>query len=324
MENNIPDIYYKKEWRELYSLKDNGIPEEYKLESEFGTIIYPYIKRSILDKENKEVYYDTVTPYGFNGPIIIEHNNKEKLLEEFEKDFKEYCSKNKIIAEYVRFSPWFKNYLDFENFYNLKLNKKTIAIDLTVNNILMDEINGKRRNQIRSAIKKGVKIQFDFDGITIEDFYRLYQNTIEKNHIGEYYWLSKQFLKEHFEKLYGNVFFINAIYENKIISSSMFIHCDKQMHYHFSANDYNYNSLNGNSLILYEAAKWGKDNGKENLHLGGMASEDSLIKFKLSFTKSDGLDYYVGMNVQNQEIYEKLVKQYNGENSNYFPKYRGD
>ena len=40
----IPDIYYKKDWRELYASKDNGIPEEYKLESEFGIIIYPYIK----------------------------------------------------------------------------------------------------------------------------------------------------------------------------------------------------------------------------------------------------------------------------------------
>lgn len=321
---NIPDIYYKKEWRELYAPKDNGIPEEYKLESKFGTIVYPYIKRKITDTENNKEYYDTVTPYGFNGPIIIKYSDKEKLLKDFEYDFEKYCKENNIIAEYIRFSPWFKNYLDFQIFYKLRLNKKTIAMDLTVDDILMDEISGKRRNQIRSAIKKGVKVQFDFEGKTIENFYDLYQNTIKKNHIGEYYWLSKEFLKEHFEKLYGNVFLINAVYENNVISSSMFLHCDKQMHYHFSANDYNYNSLNGNSLILYEAAKWGKENGKENLHLGGMASEDSLIKFKLSFTKSDGLDYYVGTKIRNKEIYDRLVEQYNKENSNYFPKYRGD
>lgn len=321
---NIPDIYYKKEWRELYASKDNGIPKEYKLESKFGTIIYPYIKRKIIDMKSNKEYYDTVTPYGFNGPIIIKYSNKEKLLKDFEHDFEWYCKENNIIAEYIRFSPWFKNYLDFQNFYNLRLNKKTIAMDLTVNDILMDEINGKRRNQIRSAIKKGVKVQFDFEGETIGDFYNLYQNTIKKNNIGKYYWLSNKFLKEHFENLYGNVFLINAIYENHIISSSMFLHCDKQMHYHFSANDYNFNSLNGNSLILYEAAKWGKDKGKENLHLGGMASEDSLIKFKLSFTKSEGLEYYVGTKIRNQEVYDNLVQQYNGENSNYFPKYRGD
>ena len=286
----LPDIYYKKEWKELYCEKDNGIPEEYKLENKYGTIIYPYIKRLI---EGEKELYDIITPYGFNGPIILNSNDKQKLVEEYERDFNKYCKEKGIIAEYIRFSPWFKNYLDFKDYYNLRLNKKTIAMNLQVKDILMEEISGKRRNQIRSAIKKGVKIEFDFDGKTVDDFCRLYQKTIDKNNIGEYYWLSKEFLKKHFELLKGNVFFANAVYEGKIISSSMILHYNKQIHYHYSANDYKFVNLNGNSLLLFEVAKWGKEHGKENFHLGGASTSEDLMKFKLSFTKSDGFDYYI-------------------------------
>lgn len=264
--NKLPDIYYLPNWRELYKEKENGEAAEYKFENENGIVLYPYIKRKIDIPINGKYYFDIITPYGFNGPIILEGcRDRKKLVKEFNKEFQKYCEENNIIAEYIRFSPWFRNYLDFKEEYNLRLNKKTIAINLLVDDILTDEINGKRRNCIRSAIKKGVNIEFDFQGETIDDFYRLYQKTIKKNDISEYYWLSKDFLHKHFEKLKGNVFIANAVFNGIVISSSIFVYQDKQLHYLYSANDYEYTYLNGNSLLLYEVANWGKENRKRVL-----------------------------------------------------------
>lgn len=319
----IPDIYYLENWSKLYAEKECGISERFEMEIETGKIIYPFIKRKIDTKINNKTYYDIVTVYGFNGPIIIgKVENRKQAAEIFNQKFQEYCKNNNIIAEYIRFSPWFKNYLDFAEIYNLKLNKQTIFIDLTVNDVFMDEISSKRRNCIRSAIKKGVTVQFDFEGNTVEDFHKLYQNTISKNNISEYYQLSIDFLRRHFEILKGNVFIANAMFENKIISSSIFVHQDKQLHYLYSANDYAYTYLNGNSLILSEVANWGKANGKEKFHLGGATVSEDLRKFKLSFTKNEGLDYYVGNKIRQEKIYNELVKITNNENNTYFPKYR--
>lgn len=321
---DLPDIYYTENWRKLYSVKENGIPEEYTLTTKNGTIIYPYIKRKIEYKIDDKTYYDTVTPYGFNGPIIIElTGTKEKLLEEFKIDFNKYCIDNNIIAEYVRFSPWFKNYLELEDYYKLRENNQTIAIDLTVSDIFMEEINSKRRNCIRAAIKKGVSIQFDFEGNTIEEFHRIYQETIEKNDIKEYYWLSMEFLKEHFKMLKGHIFILNALYDEKIISSSIFVHYNKQLHYLYSANDYNYNGLNGNSLLLYEAAEWGKKNEKEYLHLGGASKSEALMSFKLSYTKHGIFKYFVGSRISQHDIYKKIVEKSGKKENDYFPQYRG-
>lgn len=260
---DVPDIYYLQNWRELYKEKENGETGEYKFENENGIVLYPYIKRNVNIQINNKYYCDIITPYGFNGPIVLEgYKDKNKLIKEFDEEFQKYCEKNNIIAEYIRFSPWFKNYEDFKSIYNLRLNKKTIAINLLVDDILMDEINGKRRNCIRSAIKKGVSIEFDFEGKTIDEFYRLYQKTIKKNNISEYYWLSKEFLHKHFEKLHENVFIANALFNGIVVSSSIFVYQNKQLHYLYSANDYEYTYLNGNSLLLYEVAKWGKENRK--------------------------------------------------------------
>lgn len=48
------------------------------------------------------------------------------------------------------------------------------------------------------------------------------------------------------------------------------------------------------------------------------------MRFKLSFTKSDGFDYYVGSKVRQNDIYNQLVKLTDSEQSSYFPKYRGN
>ncbi|GAH37862.1 unnamed protein product, partial [marine sediment metagenome] len=56
---------------------------------------------------------------------------------------------------------------------------------------------------------------------------------------------------------------------------------------------------------------------------------DSLFKFKKGFNKNGLLDFYVGRKINNEDIYEKLVKEWKiknglGENfrSDFFPLYR--
>ena len=316
------DIYYMKNWRDLYYVKDGDSSERFTYKSDKGTIVYPYVKRKALDSE----YFDIITPYGFNGPMIVNQkcDDVTSLIEDYEKAFDKYCNENKIIAEYVRFCPWEENHKLFGQYYSLRDNNSTIAIDLTVDDILMDEISSKRRNQIRLAYKKGVTIEFDFEGKTVEDFYNLYQNTIAKNDIGNYYLFDIDFLKKHFDMLKGNCFIANAKVDGKTISSSYVLVCGDNMHYHLSANDYTMNEYNGNSVLLYEMAKLGKAWGCKYLHLGGVGvAEKSLMNFKLSFTKNGIYPFYVGTKIRNQKAYDELCEIHKSENANYFPAYRG-
>lgn len=322
----VPDVYYLKEWRELYAERDGVGADCYKFEHPDGTVIYPYVLRKAPEAEDGAEYYDIITPYGFNGPCVIDRKNEDlsALVNAFDADFSRYCKERRIIAEYVRFSPWLNNAEIFGSLYNLRNNGQTIAIDLTVNDVLRDEISSKRRNLIRAAEKKGVIVEFDDSGEGVDTFYQLYQNTIQKNEIGNYYQFSLPFLRKQFEMLGCHVYLAHAKVDSKIISSSFLLQCGDQMHYHLSANDYSMTSYQGNSLLLYEAAKRGKAYGCKYLHLGGVGvAEPSLMHFKLSFTKQGIFPFFIGSRVQNPEIVQELTMKYSSGTTSYFPPYRG-
>mgnify|MGYP003300372680 CR=1 FL=1 len=322
----LPDIYYLPEWGELYACRDGEEFGCYKFQHEDGTVVYPYVLRKTPETGDGEIYYDIITPYGFNGPCIIgaKTDDHRRLIEAFDKNFAQYCKDYHIIAEYVRFSPWLKNTEDFGDLYQLRDNGQTIAIDLTVEDLMRDEFSSKRRNQIRMAQRKGVTVEFDETGETVEEFHRLYQNTVSKNEIGSYYQFPVDFLKQHFQQLGHHICIANAKVEGKTISSSFILQCGEHLHYHFSANDYEMSVYQGNSLMLYETAKRGKAFGCKYLHLGGVGvAEPSLMHFKLSFTKNGVFPFVVGTRVQNQKVFDMLNEQYAGTmETNYFPPYR--
>ena len=318
---NYPDIYYMPQWAQANAERDDGVAEHYCYECEHGVIYYPYIKRAIKTKVNGQSYFDTITPYGFNGPVVISATDKEKLLEEFDADFTKYCMDNHLVAEYVRFSPWLKNHLDFCRYYSLKQNNKTLYIDLQ-KNFFAQEFSSERRNQVRRAQNNGVIVKFDFAGVYIDEFCRLYEQMADKNHISPYYMFSKSFILKVFQALRGHVFIAIAWYNGIPISASMSLYNGERVHGYLSGNDYGYISLGASILMYYEVAKWGQERGIKEFHLGG-ATNESLYQFKKNFTKEGILDYFVGTRIRNEQIYSELVDLNGRNNSGYFPEYRG-
>jgi hypothetical protein len=326
--NKYPDIYFLPEWGKLFQEHDKGKIDIFNFKCSLGTVYYQFIKRKIPLKLKGMQYWDTVTTYGFNGPVILECEKSKKkfLVLEFNQAFQQYCMDNQLVSEYIRFNPWLKNHLDFDKFYEAEYNNYTLFTDLTTTDFFMDEFSSKIRNLVRKAIKNGVKIKFDFIGSTIEDFQRLYRLMIQKNEVSDYYLFKTEFLKKTFKVLKKNQFIIYGIYQGEIISSAIFLHHNDYVHYHLSANDPLFYPLNANSLILYEACKWGKKNKKKQLHLGGAFTKE-LFAYKKQFTKNGICDYYIGKKIRNKKIFDDLVALRSNhdpiKNKDYFPLYRG-
>lgn len=325
-EGQAPDVYYLPQWRELYARRDGESNECFTFHHPDGTVLYPYVLRQTPDAGDGKDWYDIITPYGFNGPCVIDRKAEDPaaLREAFDAAFSAHCRERRIVAEYVRFSPWLRNAETFGPLYTLRDNGKTVAIDLTVEDILRDECSSKRRNLIRTARKKGVVVEFDRTEEAVEDFYALYRQTVEKNGIGPYYQFPLEFLKEHIAALGSHICVARARAGGRTVSCSFLLRCGEHMHYHLSANDYAMTAYQGNSLLLYEAALRGKAFGCKYLHLGGAGmAEPSLMHFKLSFTKSEGMLFQVGTRVRDQEAFDRLTARYGKPGTGYFPPYRG-
>ena len=115
-----------------------------------------------------------------------------------------------------------------------------------------------------------------------------------------------------------------------MISCAIILYSDRYAHYHLSGmrtDSRQYGSMN---LLLFEAAKWAQENGKELLHLGGgVEGEDSLYRFKKQFNKYGQLNYWIGSNIFISEKFNELVEKrkkldakWNDQN-NLMIKYRG-
>lgn len=328
---DVPDIYFLSEWGKYYEAKEKeGEWTIFEFRNDLGHISYSFILRPIPLAAKDVVYRDIITPFGFSGPVILacEEGKRKELVDQYDKAFQQYCEEHGIVAEYVRFNPWIENSKDFESLYHFRDHGDMMYVDLTVGDFFMDEFSPKARTQVRKAQKNKVEIEFDFTGSSVGEFLQLYELTAQRNQITDpYYLFSEEFLLGSFEALKGRQFLLNAKYEGQYISSCFVVHHGEYMHSHMTANNPDFFHLAGNSLVHYEACRWGVENRKRQFQLGGTSSDENLYRFKRGFTKTPTLNLLIGMKIRNQKAYDQLVelkKQSEGlQMMNYFPLYRG-
>lgn len=324
----LPDIYFNENYGKIYELNGDGKLKTYYLECEYGKVYYNFLMREIL-LPDKTGYYDIITPYGYSGPLLIDcdEKNKTKLILFFKEQFENYCMKNNIVAEFVKFHPLIKNHENMDLYMDINPIGNTVYIPLNSPDEIWNNLGSHCKKSIRRAEKNGIRIVIDKSIGTLENFMNLYTNAMKKNNAADYYLFSNDFFYNTFNLLKDNVFIFNSLYEDKIISSSLILKYKEYIHGYFSGSDYSYTHLGPNNLLRYKAALWGYENHCKYFHLGG--GNESLMKFKQSFSKNGLLDLYIGKKIHNPSIYNELVEKWKTINNvanidkiNYFPIYR--
>lgn len=324
------DIYFKPEYGKLNESIEQGKAETFSFDCEYGKVQSLYIKREVPYLIDGVQYFDAITPYGYGGPVIVEAEDKEKLLAAYNEAYKAHCEKEKIVCEFMRFHPLAENGPDFAELYNSFYNRHTIAVDLTDENYSAVQFSPDCRNKIRKAAKKGVTVELDTECTHLDDFIALYYATMDKNSASDYYYFDKNYFEQLKAIPDSKLILINGYVEGQIIASAMFMCGDEYMHYHLSSTNPEFYSYAANNLILARAIEYGRENGLKWLHLGGGLSsseKDNLFRFKRSFGRTDNnlKDFYLGKAIFMPEIYDKLceaAKADGVENDGFFPAYR--
>lgn len=328
------DVYYLPEYSKAFEIHGDGRPTLIYYFDEDIRAINVVMKRDIgqdkkfAGKIKTNFLFDFATPYGYGG-FIFEGQINEKNLNRFNEIYIDYCIKNNIVSEFVRFHPIINNSIDNKNVYDVVDLGNTITMNLNSKEQIWEDLSSKNRNVIRKAIKSGVKIYWARSPELIDKFIPLYNSTMNKDEATDYYYFSREFYQSVVDDLKHNSLFFYAVHNNKIIAMSIIMFGNKNMHYHLSASDREYQSLAATNLLLYEAACWGCENGYKAFHLGGGlgSKEDSLYKFKKAFNKKENLRFSIGRKVFNQELYYEIIeireneKEFDG-NTSFFPVYR--
>ncbi len=331
------DIYFYPQYAKLYELNNEGEACCFlckKSENDF--IIFPFLKRRInslnLFKDLPEEYFDIISPYGYGGYLRNRYCSID--MKYFLNLFQNYCKENNIISEFVRFNPWLKTQDDCSKFLKVKLWNQVVAIELTKSE---EEIwagfDSKNRNRIRKSMRSGVIVKQDLNFILIDEFCRLYYQTMDKNNALNYYYFDRQFFQNMIDLLQKNITLFHALLKDKIIASLIVLYVNNFAHAHLACSDEDYLNLAPCNRLFYEVALWAKKEGFKFFFLGGGKTpqpDDNLFRFKKRFSNKF-LDFYIGKKIHNKEIYELLSQkklQYEYErknninnNENFFPIY---
>lgn len=321
------DIYYLCGYAKAFQIHGDGEPLLFYYENDDLRGINVVMKRDIaqdphlIGKISKSTYFDFSTPYGYGGWILEGKGCHSALY----AAYVDWCVKNNIVSEFVRFHPILANHIYADGFYEVIPLGNTIAMDLSSSEVIWENLTSRNRNMIRKAQKSGVRIFNGCSTVLYDTFREIYNITMDKNDADEYYYFSSDFYRSILNDLSQNARLFYAEKDGEIIAASIFLWANDRMNYHLSGSKRNFQNIAPCNLLLYEAAFWGSVNGYKTLHLGGGvgSGEDSLFAFKKSFYRGKSYRYYIGKKIFSQKIYDELVsRRPDLFESNFFPRYR--
>ena len=323
------DIYFRPEYGKLCENIEGGKSECYEYKSSFGCVRSMFIKRPIPQLIDGIQYFDLITPYGYGGPLVLtaQKECRQKLCQDFAIVFAQYCLENHIISEFVRFHPIENNVLDFSDTYNAVCIQKTLGTNLVAyNDPIQAEFSKHCQKNVRRALQAGITYRIKEAPNQIDSFLNIYYSTMDRNRASEFYYFDKAYFDEMLSLLKGNLLFVEAMYDEKIIAASLCFISDGLIHIHLSGTLSEYLSLSPSYVLRYAIAVWGKTNGYRMIHHGGgtsNSSDNSLFRFKKQFAQNTEFDYYVGKKIWNEEIYVMLCRDIVVSQAvEFFPAYR--
>jgi len=326
------NIYITQEYNKLFEKHfcDEALLFVFGNESDF--VVHPVWKRSIDLPFAKlpEKYFDVMSPWYHAGPTMkLEDSSfQEKLGKEFLTAFHDYCVKNKIVSEFIRFYPVINNHTPFSDILNMKKIGDVVIVNLdrTVDEIFRSFSKVCRKN-IRRATKSGIEVFNSNKTEDIQKFFEIYSKSMERKKAIEFYKFSYEFLKDLFELLKDNATMFFATYKDNIIVGDIVLHKYGIAEDYLRGFDPSFSNMRPNNMLVYVIVQWCKEQGNKLFNLGGgQSTGDELFRFKSGFSKTTA-EYYVSGIVHNQEIYDSLCKKWEThvktiENKEYFPLYR--
>ncbi len=326
------DIYFMRQYGELYEEMENGKLEIFEYNSDIGSISNMFIKREIPIMIGEEKYYDIITPYGYGGPIIVSCNDelkKDELVKGYYDEFKYYCLKNNIVAEFIRFHPINNNARDFEKVYDVEFVRKTVGTNIKdYEDPIQSEFKKGCRKEIRRATREGVTYRIEKSPDNLDTFKEIYYQTMDRNDANEYYYFDDKYFDDILRNFKDELLITELVFENKIIASEMYFASDRLIHAHLLGSLDEYLYLSAGGILEYATALWGKENGYHYIHHGGGRTsdeDDSLFKYKKKFGKNTEFDFYVGKKIWNKDVYNRLCEIKNVDpNIDFFPAYRSE
>lgn len=326
------DIYFDENYGKLYEEIEQGKCTVFNYESKNGKIRNLFIKREVPISLNDGLrYFDLITPYGYGGPVILQCGyDRQILVREYVKSFGEYCEKENIVSEFIRFHPLVKNADDFRQVMDVEDIRYTIGTNLRISaDPISSEFSKSCKKNIRRSLKNGVRYSIEEAPDSIQEFMTFYYKTMDRNNATEYYYFDEKYfanLVKYFKKI---LICVKVFWNGILIAMNICFAYGEYVHIHLSGTMTEYLHMHPTYILRYAICQWAFKNGYKLVHHGGgrsNADDDQLLGFKKQFGTNTRFKFSIAKNIWNKEVYEDLTRKHLNYDkkieSAFFPAYR--
>jgi len=294
--------------------------------------LIPYVKRRINDLSSfrglKHELWDIITPHEYSCAIsnVTDRAERNCVIQQLFRHVENYCKKENIVSEFVRFDPFLTDIKCIESYYTCRKACDNIYIDLRIDNTeIYNPFHRSVRKNLKRALTSGLTFrQCDKTDESVDLFIKLYWTLMKRLRTNDYFYFSIDYFRALIKDCEGSSLFFVRDKNNRPIAASILLHYGNIGHHHLTGYVAEATALRPNDYMIYSLINWGKSNNLHYLHLGG--GVQSICNFKAKFS-NERIPYYVGYKVHNQEAYQLLCDILGKDNnfsqhSDYFPLYR--
>jgi lipopolysaccharide/colanic/teichoic acid biosynthesis glycosyltransferase len=299
------------------SLLDPGRPAFHVLEAPEGSVGLGTIVREIPGEEGLA---DATSPYGYGGPVVA---GERPPLEGFYAERDRWCAENGVVATFLRFHPFLENRSEgppgtaFERLADLASWRLDGGDDLFAG------MHRSHRNKCRKAEAAGIGFAATRGPQPLGDFVALHHETMRRLDAEDFYFFPLLYWELLAETLGERFVRFDARLDEELAASAVCLVGGAWMHYHMAVVSDAGRSVGAANALVYEIAKWGREQGFSELLLGaGHGGVDSpLAEFKRRFTAGHSREYWIGKVVHDPDAYRRLGGDPD-DLSGFFPAYR--
>ena len=326
------DLFFNPNYAKVYKEMD-GASDTFVFTSEFGKITYTFIKRKLKWLIDGQVYYDSVTPYGYGGPYCEQVSDISRLVTAYKEAFATYCKEQNIIAEFHRFHLFDNKDFRLHYYGDVAETSANVVVNTTgdFEMSIWNRYNRKVRKNVRKAERNNLQIIIERNTAHLDSFLEIYNRTMDRNKADTYYYFNRAYFKDIERLLPDNFLYFHVVKDGKIISSELVLYSEHYAYSFLGGTLEEYYEFRPNDFLKNEILKWCNRTGREKFVLGGgYHNGDGIYTYKRGFSSDPDVPFYTGKFIFNKEIYDKAVEMRRKEDpsftgdSSYFPLYRAD
>lgn len=296
------------------------------LSDEGGTVLYAFIHRPLYEGAS-----DIASPYGYGGALFWDAEDPEGLAARFWPLFDAWARSHGVVSEFVR-SSLFPDVLDHPGKQRARNENFVRELETELDAVWSGSASKVRQN-VRKAMKSGLSVQVDRQGSLIEDFHRIYTNTMIRHNSSQWYRFPLALFAELQAALGDRVLYVAVLEAGEVVSVDLTLLGRDTAYYFLGGTNLDHGASRPNDLVKATVMDWLALNGYRSYVLGGGVSPgDGLERYKRGFAPQGARTYCTTERIHDPHAYDALVAghRYDAEvrgaqlsqDSDFFPHYR--